>query len=127
MKPLIASLHDDESEVRRAAFEALKRLKTSLGGMDIRKALDEYASRDSWVEDVAEEIRAMYAKRPEGFYRGFGWPEEKRLREIGQMLHDKRGINLMRKIHSEFASRSIPIGAARNLESMWDGIGAWKG
>jgi hypothetical protein len=69
----------------------------------------------------------MYAKRPEGFYRGFGWPEEKRLREIGQMLHDKGGINLMRKIHSQFASSSIAIGAPRNLEIMWDGIGAWKG
>ncbi len=45
MKPLIASLQDSESKVRRAAFQALKQLKANLGGMDIKKALDEYADR----------------------------------------------------------------------------------
>jgi hypothetical protein len=127
VQPLIATLKDCKSEVRLATVEALEHLKNTIGGMEIRKALEEYSKGDNWSEDIAENILAMYKKSPGGFYRGFGWSGEKNLREIGQMLYEKGGMDLMRQVHAQFSYRCNIAGAARNLEIMWDGIGTWRG
>jgi HEAT repeat protein len=127
IQPLIKTLKDETCEVRLAAVEALEHLKSILGGMEIRRTLDEYAKMDYWSEDIAEKITAMYRKSPDGFYRGFGSPEEKKLREIGQILYEKGGMDMMLQIHEQFSARCNIPGAARNLEILWDGIGNWKG
>jgi HEAT repeat protein len=70
---------------------------------------------------------AIYSESVEGFVRGQGGPQEQELRAIGQNLYDRGGIELMRTVHARFSSQCNAPGAARNLEHMWDGIGAWQG
>jgi hypothetical protein len=49
-----------------------------------------------------------------------------RARDIGEQLNKMGGIDLMRAAH-DMVKSSLGTGQARNLESVWDGIGDWLG
>ncbi len=64
---------------------------------------------------------ALYDIKPEGYLTS----EADEVRQIGQRLYDKGGMEMMRRAHTVFAA-SRP-NHARNLEMVWDGIGGWRG
>lgn len=72
-------------------------------------------------------LAAIYTYCPDGFVRGQGGATEKQIRRIGQDLHDEGGMDLMLAAHARFNGICPILGAARNLEFMWDGIGDWRG
>ena len=50
----------------------------------------------------------------------------KRAREIGAILDDTGGMELMREVHSKIASEFRGSARARELESCWGGVGHWR-
>lgn len=78
-------------------------------------------------EQAVKRLFAIYQKHPQGFVQGQGGPPEEEIRRIGQTLYDEGGMDLMRRVHAQFASECPIYGAPRNLEFMWHGVGAWLG
>jgi hypothetical protein len=80
--------------------------------------------------EAVEVLLALYNEKPEGYWPGFG-PDYKsgieRIREIGESLNKGGGMERLLRVHAEFARRTRVFGAARNLESLWDRIGEWRG
>jgi hypothetical protein len=84
---------------------------------------EEHGSNTLLNESVAKLIQ-LYTATPNG--EGFvGKPEA--VRRIGQQLADEGGFQLMLEAHKTFSDSYPVIGAARNLEYCWDGIGGWGG
>ncbi len=81
-------------------------------------------NRASFNEAI-DKLVSLYHVHPEGFLKGS--PERCEVRRIGEMLSEMGGLPLMQTAHSRFAYRCKTCGAARNLESVWDGIGSWQG
>lgn len=50
----------------------------------------------------------------------------KRARQIGEMLDDIGGMELMREVHSGVAQEFRGSARARELESCWGGVGHWR-
>jgi hypothetical protein len=87
---------------------------------------DKLKDRKQELETV-EKILGIYQKNPNGFSRTFGGQSVEELREIGHRLYHTGGIELMRRVHEDFSKRCDFLGAPRNLEHIWDGVGTWKG
>jgi hypothetical protein len=95
------------------------------GGTRLPKQ-EEKPPAGNWLEDALARLVSIY--RSHGcLVRGQGGPPEQELRRIGESLDREGGIDLMRTVWAEFASRCDVRGAARNLEFLWDGIGTWQG
>lgn len=77
--------------------------------------------KEIYLQKSVERLLALYRQVPGGFPRD----EAVDVRAIGMLLDEAGGMDLMRQAHGLFA-RQNP-GMARNLESVWDGIGNWMG
>ena len=82
---------------------------------------------EAWFDEAVDKMVSIYREHPQGFVRGSGGALEQELRRVGEMLNQKGGKDLMLAAHAEFASRCGVLGAARNVEFVWDGIGSWMG
>jgi hypothetical protein len=89
---------------------------------------------DPWFEQQINALISVYVRHPN--HGSHGADAIRDLRRIGELLHEKGGMKLMRAAHSEFSRRcterkirdtSGDISAPRSLEHRWDGIGAWQG
>ncbi len=102
-----------------------------VGGVEAAKEAARKAAAarpsEAWFDEAVDKMASIYREHPQGFVRGSGGAPEQELRRIGEMLDRRGGMDLMRAAHAEFASRCVVLGAARNLESVWDGIGSWRG
>lgn len=74
-----------------------------------------------------DRLVALYTQSPQGFVTGSTDPLVAEVRAIGAAFDASGGMDAMRAAHAEFASRCTVPGAARNLEHLWDGVGAWRG
>ena len=63
--------------------------------------------------------------RGEGFLKGTY--NAMSVRKIGEKLNTIGGFELMLYVHAQFSATYTILGAARNLEYLWDGIGNWQG
>lgn len=81
-------------------------------------------SGDILSESVDELVR-LYSNNPDGFYSDS--PKAEPVKEIGRRLNALGGFNMMLQAHEMFSSRTNILGASRNLEIIWDGIGSWRG
>lgn len=126
------------SSVATSAEEAIDRkvetwrqMGFQVGGVEAARqaAREADAARPSepWFSAAVDKMVSIYREHPQGFVRGQGGGAEQELRNIGETLNDKGGMNLMRAAHAEFSGRCGVRGAARNLEFMWDGVGSWRG
>jgi hypothetical protein len=80
----------------------------------------------SAADEATRRLVALYRARGGGFSRESIETEE--IRSIGEELNRIGGIALMREVHKAFAhSCKDIVGAARNLELRWNGIGLWLG
>lgn len=79
----------------------------------------------AWFDETVATLVSLYRTHPEGFSRDD--PQTVEIRRIGQMLNEKGGFDLMLTAHAEFSRKCNVLGAARNLEYRWDGIGGWRG
>lgn len=77
--------------------------------------------REVYLQGSVERLLALYRQSPGGFLRD----DALDVRAIGMLLDETGGMDLMLRAHGLFA-RQNP-GMARNLESVWDGIGEWMG
>lgn len=108
-----------------------RELGFQVGGVEAAKeaARSAAAARPSeaWFDEAVDKMVSIYREHPQGFVQGSGGAPEQELRRIGEMLDQRGGMDLMRAAHAEFASRCGVLGAARNVEFVWDGIGSWMG
>lgn len=102
-----------------------------VGGVEAAKEAARKAAAarpsEAWFDEAVDKMVSIYREHPQGFVQGSGGAPEQELRRIGEMLNQRGGMDLMRAAHAEFASRCGVLGAARNLEFVWDGIGSWMG
>ena len=90
--------------------------------------------RGEYAEVAAMRLAGIYARYPEGCYQGGKHYPAAEIVRIGRALDSQGGKELMLEVHAELARRVDPafgsgeiVGAARNLEMRWDGIGQWRG
>ncbi len=114
---LLVALNDANDYVRVEASDALKALRERLGSL---LPEDPYGGRVNRLVEV-------YWAWPQGLVRGRGLEVEREVIRIGRELYEQGGMDLMLAVHTEFARRCGLVGAGRNLEMMWDGIGPWRG
>lgn len=78
------------------------------------------------VQEAAQILAWIYDRSP---YAGGGFVKveapARRVRDIGKHLDECGGFPLMRDAHAQFSV--LRPAMARNLEMVWDGIGAWSG
>ena len=87
-----------------------------------------YGPVTATIPQIVNELLAIYNDNRGGFAPGYGNAQARaRVRQIGTILDEAGGMGLMLKVHGEFARRIGVLGAARNLEHTWDGIGEWRG
>lgn len=80
------------------------------------------------VPEAVDALLAIYDRNPDGFAPGCGDAAAlASVKEIGGALHAAGGMDRMLEAHAEFARRTRVMGAGRNLEHAWDGIGDWRG
>ena len=77
------------------------------------------------LSDSVDELVRLYTNNPDGFYSDS--PSAEPVKEIGRKLNDAGGFDMMLQAHEMFSQRANILGASRNLEMMWDGIGSWRG
>ena len=77
------------------------------------------------LSDCVNELVRLYTNNPDGFYSDS--PKAEPVKEIGRKLNDAGGFDMMLQAHEMFSARVNILGASRNLEMMWDGIGSWRG
>ena len=151
IEPLITFIKKCDDQVIGSWSEAIIALK-NIGGPVVLKALEKlrlgYLGRKEEAVELAikklkgikdeevpetpisiaiKTIIEIYKKNPQGFVSGSRSMEAKKIREIGKMLYDNGGFELMQQVHSIFSQTCSIYGAARNLEHLWDGIGGWQG
>ncbi len=73
------------------------------------------------LETYVRNLLRLYKNHPAGFLTS----EALEVRQIGQALDDMGGMDMMLEAHRLFSEQNRPM--ARNLEMVWDGIGAWRG
>jgi hypothetical protein len=124
-----ARLVAEEDVWRRAAEATRAPLEGSLSVEDPTEAGAVSPARAQVsASEAVESLLTIYTANPEGFAPGYGDPvARERVRRIGKALNLSGGMTLMLEIHAEFASRCQIVGAGRNLEHTWDGIGDWRG
>jgi hypothetical protein len=140
---LIKALKDPEREVRDCAVKALGQLgEPAVDTLtELLKNSDDFDLSDAAAESLSliPDQRAVDAvlrhsvarlillyersRSGEGFVTGSSAAE--RVREVGKRLDRMGGFDLMLRAHELFAERR-PL-AKRNLEMVWDHIGAWLG
>jgi len=125
----LARLVAEEDIWRRAAEAARAPFEGSLSGEDPNRAeAVSPGGASASTSEAVESLLAIYTANPEGFAPGYGDPmAREQVRRIGKALNLSGGMALMLGIHAEFAGRCQILGAARNLEHTWDGIGDWRG
>lgn len=137
---LVDHLEDPDQEVREAGRIALRHGLESFPQDALARLV---AEEDIWrraaeavlpggasasASEAVESLVAIYTANPEGFAPGYGDPmAREQVRRIGEALNLSGGMARMLGIHAEFAGRCQILGAARNLEHTWDGIGDWRG
>lgn len=103
----------------------------TVGGVETAKEearrATEARPNEAWFDEAVEKMVAIYCEHPQGFVRGSGGAPEQELRRIGEMLNQRGGMDLMLAAHKEFAIKCGVQGAPRNIESLWDCIGQWRG
>jgi hypothetical protein len=91
------------------------------------KTGDNLNSEQKFIAEAVVSLMRLYHNSPggEGFLTGSQSAEP--VRQIGERLYARGGHQFMVVAHQLFASSYTVMGAARNLESVWDGIGDWMG
>ncbi|HLO16486.1 MAG TPA: hypothetical protein VK206_16760 [Anaerolineales bacterium] len=111
--------------------ELWQKMGFTVGGVEAAKEEVRRAEaarpNEAWFDETVDKLVSIYRAHPQGFVKGTGGASEGQLRQLGEMLHEKGGMDLMLAAHREFSSRCGIYGAPRNLEIMWDGIGPWMG
>ncbi len=116
---------EQDEEIRNAIFEILKPLRGI--PKSARKRIAEiYVTTPYFIENV-KELLIIYNSNPHSFIKGSGGTSQDKIRAIGQELDKIGGFELMQAAHAVFAQNCNVMGAPRNLEHMWDGIGEWWG
>jgi len=106
------------------------RLKAALA-LNNKTVLNEIQNGKLNEQDIVDEsvtrLVHLYGLSPrgEGFFVGSGSDEF--VKNIGEILNAAGGKQLMLAVHQQFAAIYNIMGAARNLEMIWDGIGEWQG
>lgn len=70
-----------------------------------------------------EALVDIYKGYPEGIAHDM--PVARKIRAIGQRLHEAGGMQLMLTAHEAFAEKNFRM--KRNLEMLWNGVGDWMG
>ena len=84
-------------------------------------------SEETTNADIVNHLVRMYKSSPRGEGFSFYSQEAEPLKQMGKILNTAGGFDLMLFVHQQFAATYTVMGAARNLEQMWDGIGLWRG
>jgi len=86
-------------------------------------------SRCGRIDEKAavERLLAIFPRYPLDYagHEAFNKKHEEEIRAIGKALDKQGGMRSMRNVGEDFANK-LPI-HARKLETMWDGIGNWRG
>jgi HEAT repeat protein len=121
VEPLIAALKDANEGVRQEVTEALAKLGvTSKKGKTTSK-------KDKLIASLIEELIKIgpnYIGTP-----GINYDEHhnhKRARQIGELLSEEGGFELMLKAHSTIVNKYDKT-TGKMLESCWNGIDTWRG
>jgi len=75
----------------------------------------------------SERLLEIYRAHPDGFVTSRPDPIKDEIRTIGLRLYQTGGEDLMFLTHREFQRKCNVLGAPRNLEMIWSGIGEWLG
>lgn len=89
---------------------------------------------EATTEELRKELIEIGYRSPEERYVGGqlqGWTwflrrAKGRAREIGELLYDRGGHDLMLQVHEE-VRQALGGSSGRELEVAWDGIGEWQG
>lgn len=111
--------NDVDESVR---LEAIKRLDDM---RLINENKKETITKDKALDVCVDELIILYKQKPEGFL--IDSADAQPVRDIGKKLNDAGGFDYMLEAHEMFSAKVNILGAARNLEMIWDGIGSWKG
>ncbi len=95
--------------------------------LDLSSGLAKTLSKGLWFSIAVNQLIFTYRGNPQGFIRGENTPGELKVRRVGSALNSAAGMDLMLAAHEEFKKLNEVRGAPRNLESIWDGIGDWRG
>ena len=77
------------------------------------------------LDYCVDQLVMLYERNPHGFIMHS--LESQPVRDIGTVLNLQGGKDLMLEAHRMFSNRVSILGAARNLEMVWDGIDGWRG
>ena len=77
--------------------------------------------------DIVNHLVLLYKSSPRGEGFTFDSSAAEPVKQIGKILNEAGGFELMLFVHQQFAATYPVMGAARNLEHLWDGIGSWRG
>jgi hypothetical protein len=121
--------------IQRLLQERISRGDTNLVNILEKFPLDEPAGED--IAELSDNLVVNADTRIDdiiqilnGYCQDQSIPFEERkekTKEIGRALYEKGGNDLMLKVHDLLQAQQSRPGAARLIESWWDGIGYWRG
>jgi hypothetical protein len=85
------------------------------------------SEEEQFCRQSVDRLLDIYRQHPEGFLRHGEGEAEREIRLIGETLNQVGGMNMMLVVHNGFRVKCNILGAPRNLENMWSGIGEWLG
>jgi hypothetical protein len=113
-----------DERLAREKKEKGERASAAAAGEERRQRF--LASPEPSAQEAAQILAWIYDSSP---YPGGGFVKveapARPAREIGEHLDESGGFPLMRDAHAQFSA--LRPAMARNLEMVWDGIGAWSG
>jgi hypothetical protein len=86
-----------------------------------------YKPLQAMTSEPTKYLIQLYRSSPKGEGFLIDSSAAETVRQIGVLLDEAGGLQLMQAVHERFAASYPVMGAARNLELMWDGIGGWRG
>lgn len=118
---------------REKAIQAIDLLIKEAPDETSRKAIQELIEKDEIIEerkknidDYLQQLVAV-ARKHAGKPSCFGISGKKETIEIGNEIYENFGITGMRYICEQIKRERLYFGASREIESVWDGIGGWRG
>ena len=79
------------------------------------------------VNESVASLKEIYLLSPRGEGFNYGSKASEPAIKIGKRLNDLGGKEMMLEAHERFSAEYHILGAARNLEQIWHGIGSWQG